>query len=407
MGSLSFHLAWRYIRRHPQRRTIAFTAVVSVAGVALGVAALLVVNGVLDGLGRFIAESVQTVDAPLAIVPVEGASFRMPDSLLAAVESLPGVATLSPYIEGEAVARLPARNIDSGCRVKGVFPEREFGSPGLPIEVVYGGLRLSTPDGVPGTVMGLYLAEQFAHPLGDTLLLFPPRSFFSSRGFAVGRVVLCGAVETGLPVNDRAMAWVPLEVAQAMFLPEGGFSGVSVRLDQSADPDGVAASISALLPDNAAVETWQERNPTLTASMELERLGSMAAILLVTLVATFNIAGTIARSVIERRRDISILKAMGAGRGLVVRLFLWEGVLVGAAGVAIGLALGLAGCWVIGATDLLQLPDVYSFHERIPVHLGAVDACLVCIAAFALSVLSGVFPAVKAAGFDPVRGLRG
>jgi lipoprotein-releasing system permease protein len=407
LGSLSWHLAWRYLRRHPERRTLAFTTVVSVAGVGLGVAALLVVMGVLGGLERFIADSVVTVDAPLVVVPFVGDSVPADSALVAAVERIPGVVSTSPYIEGEAVARLPSRGVDSGCRVRGVDPGKEFTGSGLPMTVSYGSLALRAEDGYPCTVMGLYLAEEFAHPLGDTIVFFPPRSFFTSRGFSVGRCILSGAVETGLPVNDRAIAYVPLEVAAGMFLPDGGYSGISIRLDEDADLDRAAAAVAEVLPPGVEVQTWRQRNPTLTASMKLEKTGSFAAILLVILVATFNIVGTIARTVIERRRDISILKAMGGSRALVLRVFLWEGVLVGLSGVLLGLALGLGACWIIGGTGLITLPDVYSFHENIPVMLSVRDTLTVCVSALLLSVLSGAFPALKAASLDPVRGLRG
>jgi ABC-type lipoprotein release transport system permease subunit len=98
---------------------------------------------------------------------------------------------------------------------------------------------------------------------------------------------------------------------------------------------------------------------------------------------------------------------MGGSRALVLRVFLWEGVLVGLSGVLLGLALGLCACWVIGGTGLITLPDVYSFHENIPVMLSVRDTLTVCVSALLLSVLSGAFPALKAASLDPVRGLRG
>jgi lipoprotein-releasing system permease protein len=411
MRSLSWQLAWRYLRRHPERRTLAFAAVVSVAGVSLGVAALIVVMGVLEGLEGFISESVLIVDADLVIAPVEGPSVQITDSLLEQISGMPGVAGVSPYIEGEAVVRLPSRGADSGCRVRGVDPAREFPSSGLLSHLVYAdsslAMALRTPDGYPCTILGLYLADELTLRTGDTLVFFPPRSFFTSRGFSVGRAIVVGAVETGLPVNDRAVAYVPLELARSMYLPDGGLTGVSIRLSDPSDQEGVVDLVSEVLPPGAAVRTWQERNPSLTASMELERAGSFAAILLITLVATFNIVGTIARSVVERRRDISILKAMGASRGLVLRIFLWEGVLVGLAGVLTGLALGLASCWVLGSTDLVTIPDVYSFHQKLPVQVSPASVIAVCLSAFGLSLVSGAFPALKAASLDPVNGLRG
>jgi lipoprotein-releasing system permease protein len=406
MGSLSWHLAWRYIRRHPDRKHLAFSTVVSVSGVALGVAALVVVMSVMSGLEDFISESVLAVDAPLVAVPASGTSLEAGDDLLDAMEALPEVGSVSPYIQGEAIARHSGRSIDAGCIVRGVDPDREFEAAGTSSRMSWGEAVLSTPGGYPCTVMGLYLAEEFAHPSGDTLLFFSPRSLFSTRGFGVGRAVLAGAVETGLPVNDQSIAYLPLELARRMYLPEGGYSGISIRPAEGYHENEAAAAVAGLLPPDVLLETWQERNPGLMASMKLERLGSFMAILLIILVATFNIVGTISRSAVERMEDIAILKAMGAARRLIMRVFLWEGVLVGTVGVLAGVSLGLAGCWVLGSTDLIRLPDVYSFHQNMPLKISALSILVISAAAMALSVASGVIPAVRAASLDPVSGLR-
>lgn len=405
MYSLSWHLAWRYLRRHPKRKHLAFSSLVSVAGVALGVGALIVVMSVLSGLESFIEESVVAVDAPLVVKPDSAASFHMSGAMLDTISSLRSVRAVSPYIQGEAIIRLPSRGIDAGCRVRGVDPELEFSAGTLNEKLSYGELTLSAPGDPEGMLMGLYLAEKFYHSVGDTLYIFPPRAFFSSRGHAIGRVVLTGALETGLPVNDETLAYVPMELARRMYLPDGGYSGIKVFPSEGFSNEEVHREVSGILPSNISVRTWQELNPDLTASMKLERMGAFLAILLITLVATFNIMGTIARSAIERRKDIAVLKAMGADNRLIFRVFLWEGVTVGISGIAAGLALGLTGCWIIGSTGLIQLPDVYSFHENIPVLISLPQVVLVCSMAFVLSLVSGVFPALKAAGLDPVRGL--
>lgn len=405
MNSLSWHLAWRYLRRHPRRRHLAFSTVVSVAGVTLGVGALIIVMSVLSGLEGFIEESVITVDAPLTILPENGGSFTLSDSLVSVIGSMEGVELISPYVQGEAILRMPSRGVDTGCRVRGVDPEREFSDGRMMDELSYGELSLTAPDGGEGMLMGLYLAEQFYHSVEDTIFLFPPKAFFSSRGHAIGRAVLNGALETGLPVNDETLAYVHIDLARRMYLPGGGFSGIKVYPAGDFTVEQVTAALTPLLPEGVSVKTWRELNPDLTASMKLERMGAFLALLLITLVATFNIMGTISRSAIERRKDISVMKAMGAGDRLIFRIFLWEGVIVGMAGILLGTVLGLTGCWVIGSTGLITLPDVYSFHQNIPVSVSAPQIALVASMAFLLSLGSGVLPAMKAAGMDPVKGL--
>ena len=405
MNSLSWHLAWRYLRRHPRRKHLAFSTIVSVAGVTLGVGALIIVMGVLSGLEYFIEESVIIVDAPLVIMADSGGSFQMSDNLLDELESLNSIGSISPFIQGEAIIRLPSRGVDSGCRVRGVDPQREFASGMMEDKLSYGELVLSTPEGDDCILMGLYLAEQFYHSVGDTLYLFPPKAFFSSRGYAIGKAVLSGALETGLPVNDETLAYIPLDLARRMYLPEGGYTGIKLYPAEGFSLEDAADAAAVLLPAGTSVKTWKELNPDLAASMKLERMGAFLALLLITLVATFNIMGTISRSAIERRKDVSVIKAMGGNNRLIFSIFLWEGIIVGIAGIVLGVFIGLAGCWLIGDTGILQLPDVYSFHENIPVRVSIPRTAMIGLVAFILSLASGILPAMKAAGLDPVRGL--
>ncbi|MCK5063670.1 MAG: ABC transporter permease [Candidatus Fermentibacteraceae bacterium] len=405
MNSFSWHLAWRYLRRHPRRNRFAFSTVVSVAGVTLGVGALVIVMGVLTGLENFIEESVITVDSPVTIMPDSGNVLHLTDDLLAKIEILPSVSVISPFIQGEAIIRLPSRGVDAGCRIRGVDEDREFTTGMMSNKLSYGELTLSTPEGNDCIIMGIYLAEEFFHSVGDTLFLFPPKAFFSSRSHAIGRAILSGAVETGLPVNDETLAYIPLDLARRMYLPDGGYSGINIRPSEGFTAEETVADIRELLPVSASIKSWKELNPDLTASMKLERMGAFLALLLITLVATFNIMGTISRSAIERMSDISVLKAMGATNNLIFRVFLWEGALVGVIGVVLGLIIGLVCCWVIGETNIIQLPDVYSFHEKIPVRVLIPEVVLVGFIALLLSIGSGILPAMKAARLDPVKGL--
>lgn len=404
IDSVSFQIAWRCLRRHPSRKRVAFSTVVSIAGVALGVSALVVVMGVLDGLEHFITESVVNVDASLAVLPAGTGVVPDDPSFIESLLELPEVASAVPYIQGEAIARLPARNLETGCLVRGVPTDAPL-FPGVDSLMAWGSCTLDGTDGLPGVIMGLYLAEQFMHASGDTIVFFPPRSLFSGRSSSA-RAVLTGAVETGLPANDRNLAWVPLHVAARMFLPGGGLSGIQVTPSERCDEETARKALEAFLPDSLMVMTWKQRNPALAASMQLERLGSMAALLLITLVATFNIMGTVARSVVERRRDIAVLRAMGGSDALVARIFLWEGVFVGLTGALLGVALGLLGCHILSSTGLVSLPDVYSFHDNLPVRVSVTSTLIAALAAVAMSILSAMIPAGKAASMDPVAVLR-
>lgn len=405
LTTLSWELAWRYLRRHPQRKRLAFASVVSTAGVTLGVAALVIVMSILGGLAEFISKSVKAVDAPIAVLSDNSSPIPDDSLFIIKLQSLPQVRSVSPYIEGEAVARMPSRNIEAGCLIRGVT-EDNFNATGLDTMLIWGSSPAIQKDDLPGAVLGIYLSEDFMHSMGDTILFFPPSAFFSSGRAGVGRAVLAGSIETGLPVNDRKIVYLPLKTASRMFLPAGGYTGLFIEPDTGFSLEATVNAVKNVVPDSMNVFTWQQRNPALYASLKLERLGAFAAILLITLVASFNITGTIARSVVERRRDIAVLKAMGAGRRLILQVFLWEGLLVGLTGAISGIILGLAGCWIVVSTNILQLPDVYSFHDSFPMKVSFQAVLTAGGAAVLISLLAALVPANRASSLDPTKGLR-
>lgn len=370
----------------------------------LGVAALVIVMSVLSGLEEFIGKSVQSVDSPLAILSAGNSPVTSDSGFAEMLQALPEIEAVEPFIEGEAVARMPARGIEAGCLVRGVSSE-SFSGSGLDTMLVWGEAPAVPENGLPGAVLGLYLAEDFMHSAGDTIIFFPPSAFFSSGRSGTGRTVLTGSVETGLPANDRKIAYIPLETASRMFLPAGGYTGYFLEPSENTSLERALNAVQEKLPDSLSVLTWQQRNPALSASMKLERLGSFAAILLITLVASFNITGTISRTVMERRRDIAVLKAMGAGKKLITRVFIWEGMLVGAVGAVTGILLGLLGCWLISSANIIQLPDVYSFHDSFPMKISLSSTLTAGGAAVLISLLAAAVPAFRAAALDPVKGL--
>lgn len=384
---------------------MAFASVVSTAGVSLGVAALVIVMGVLSGLEEFISNSVRAVDSPLALLSSGNSPVSSESWFAAELESMPEVERVFPFIEGEAVVRMPARNIEAGCLVRGITTGN-FIAAGLDTMLVWGIPPEVPEEGLPGAVLGIYLSEDFMHSVGDTLLFFPPAAFFTSSRSGVGRTILTGSVETGLPANDRKIAYIPIETASRMFLPGGGYTGYFIEPSNDYELAAVVQALENALPDSLQILTWQQRNPALYASLKLEKLGSFAALLLITLVASFNITGTISRTVIERRRDISVLKAMGAEKELIMRIFLWEGMLVGLTGAVSGIILGLAGCWLIGSTGIIHLPDVYSFHDSFPMNISLGGVATAAGAAVLISLLAALIPAARAASLDPVKGLR-
>ncbi|MBC8428627.1 MAG: ABC transporter permease, partial [FCB group bacterium] len=257
MSFLSWFLAWRYLKRHPRRKHIAFSTVVSIAGIALGVGALIIVMGILTGLEDFITESIIKVDSPLTVLPGDGNVLNIPDSIVEQIEAHPLVRTITPFISGEAIVRLPSRNIDYGCKIMGIASDSDFLDNVIESSRYYDLEELTTGDGTDGIIMGIYLMDHFYHAKGDTVYIFPPSAFFSSRGGAIGKAVILGAVETGLPVNDENLAWIPIELAQRIYFPSGGYSGFNIHPTAGTNIDQVITELEIILPATVVVSPWQ------------------------------------------------------------------------------------------------------------------------------------------------------
>ena len=419
-------IARRYLASRRRVTLISIISGISVAGVALGVAALVVVLSVMNGFYDVVRDLLVSYDPHVRIEAADGRGIDAPDPLLDLARGLPGVVSAAPYVEGKALLTTPdGGTLNQVVVVRGVDP----GSLDAQVErsVREGSFDLGRRGGAAGVVMGGALAARSGVYAADedeggaalagsgvTLLSAQaleravvqyPFGLPDQRAFTVR-----GTFELE-PTYDETHVFVALDEAQRLFGSTGRVTGVDLRLadldDAPAVRDALRERLDAEAPGRYTVETWADLQGSLYSVMRLEKWAASAILGLIIVVAAFNIVGALTMIVIEKRRDLGALQAMGASRRDVRRIFLLEGLLVGVVGTCVGLAVGLAISLAQQAFGVVKLAEPGSFViDAYPVAIRPLDVGGVALAAVALCALAAVYPASRAAHVDPARAVQ-
>lgn len=397
-------VAWRYLRAKRKGLFAVVTTSIGVAGVTVGVAALIATLSVMNG---FQADIQRKIVGAQAHVSVYGArSPKDAEELLARVSRVPEVAAAAPFVLGQAILTYHDRSV--GVVLKGLDPAREFAVNDLARSLESGSWEGIEGDGrTPGVVIGVELAEHLGAELGSELVMVSPKSVATPLGLLpkMQRFKVVGLLKTGYYEYDATTAWSELAGTARFLGVDAGASGVGLKLKDIRAADAVAERLREDLAFAKVVRTYAQMNATLFAALKLEKAVMFIILTLITLVASLGIASTLILRSVEKTRDIGLLKAMGASPSMVRRIFLVEGALIGGSGVAAGVALGVVISWAIGTFPIVELPaDIY-YLSRVPVDIRFLDVAAVAGMGLMLSLLATLYPAARAAKADPVEAI--
>jgi lipoprotein-releasing system permease protein len=397
-------VATRYLKAKRKQAVISLITVISIVGVAAGVAALIIALAINAGFRDDLQKRLLGSQAHVSILRKDRAG-GISDyiRITKEIEEIPGVVSAAPSVYQKALMNSAGQA--SGVIVKGIIPEMEKPLSALSANMVDGSLKDFGDDGV---ILGKELSKTLGAFHGDRVkilsietVLTPLGALPRSRTFKV-----TGLFESGLYEIDSTWAYVPLNAAQRLFGFGDVVTGIEVRVNDIYQAKAIGQKIIDRIGGDYEFTDWMTMNQSIFQALRLERLVTMITIGLIVLVAALNIVATLIMMVLEKTRDIAILLSMGATRDNIRRIFILQGVIIGAIGTTLGVVVGQTACRIADKYHLISLaPDVYSI-AYVPFKAAALDSVIVASMAVLISFIATLYPSAAASRLQPVEALR-
>ncbi len=408
---MSFELqtALRYLRAKRKERFISIVTAISVVGVATGVTSLIVAMAINNGVQGALRDHLVGASSHVNLLEKERA-FGIEDyaPLLEKLAAVEHVEAAAPALYGEMMISTPL--LARGCFLKGVVPEAERNVSGLLDKIVEGSADGLEPraEGYPGIVLGRRLADSIGARVSTVVTVLNPQGEMAVFGRIplYKRFQVAGIFETGFFEYDNLWAVSSLQAAQQSLSLGDVINSIEFKLDDLALAPAVAGEIERAAGDRFAATSWIDRNRVLFNALETEKFVTALIIGIIMLVAALNILTSLVMIVMEKNKDIAILKSMGARNDQIRRIFIWQGLAIGAAGTAAGVVAGHVICWAAERHRLIPLEaEVYGL-DYVPFAPRPLDGALVAAAAMLISYLITIYPSGSAAKVVPVETLR-
>lgn len=403
--SLEFFIAGRYLRARRKQGFISLIGILSVFGVALGVMALVVVIAVMSGAETDFRKRILGLE-PHILLMGQGGGVQDSGAAQERLEQIPGIVATAPFVYGKVVLR--ASNGMGGAFLRGIDPEGQRVSiEGTDRESLAVQLKIPDSGELPGIILGKTLAAELGVLLGDTVQVMSPEFMLSPVGMLpkVRRFQVTGLFSSGLYEYDGALCYVRIEEASRLMGMGDKVTGIGIWIEDVYTADSLGESIRKDFGWGYWTRNWMEMNKNLFSALKLEKAAMFIILTLIILVAAFNIASSLIMMVMEKTRDIAILMAMGATRGLIRRIFVIQGMIIGFLGTLFGVASGVALCLFLERYPIIRLPEAYPF-TNLPVLLEWGDVLVIGLASLLICFFSTLYPAMQASRLDPVEGIR-
>jgi lipoprotein-releasing system permease protein len=409
--SYEFFIGRRYLRAKQKERFISVITLLSIAGVSVGVMALIVVIAVMTGFESDLKSRILKGQAH-GLVMRHGGPFKNYNQVVEKIKTVDGVVAATPFIYMQVMIR--SSGGVSGAVLRGVDPK----TAGQVIQnldhLSFGqtqadaGTDIKTPP-MPGIVLGRELAVNLGVTKGDSVYLITPRGMMSPIGHVPGmkRFQVTGFFESGMYEYDGTFAYIRLKDAQQTLRMKDAVTGIEVRVKNLYKADTVTRGIVSVLGFPFWARDWMQMNKNLFTALKLEKTVMFVILTLIVLVAAFNIASTLIMTVMEKTRDIAILKAMGATDRSIRKIFVFKGIVIGAVGTFLGVLFGFGVCTVLKYYKIVELTgDIYYFTTTLPVRMEMLDVFAIVVATMLICFLATLYPARQASKLNPVEAIR-
>lgn len=407
-GRFEFFIAGRYLRAKRKQAVISVITAISIAGVAAGVMALVIALAINNGFRGTLQRNLLGATAHVSILEKEpGYGIENWRELLVRLRKLPHVTRVSPTLYGPVFLSGPLQS--EGAVLKGIEVDAGLDADGMLRRLKAGSIEpLRHPGAFPGIILGSRLSERIGLPVGSVVNVLSPQGEMTPFGPRPNyqRFRVAGIFESGFYDFDSAWAFASLGATQRLLSLQDVVNSLEIRLDDIYRAPEVAAAAGKLVGPKLAPATWMEQNRQVFNALRMERSVTVITIGLIELVAALNIFITLVMMVMEKYRDIAILVSMGARREQIRRIFMFQGVLIGAVGSVIGLVAGYALCYFANRYHWIRLDEEVYALSFVPFEPRWVDGIWIAAAALLISFVATIYPARNASRIAPAKALR-
>jgi len=398
-------VARRYLTARRKQAFISVITFISVLGITIGVMALVIALALITGFQEDVQDKILGASSHIIVSDLTGEGLKNYPQFISSLEGVKGIKFLSPVVYKTVLISGPSKS--SGALLKGVdFSLEKKGTPWL--QNLEQGEIPSSGAKREGILLGQEMAFQIGAGVGDVVTVLTSSTRLSPMGIMPRwkKLIVTGIFNTGLYDFDVSTALTSLEAAQKFFDLKDRISHLQIRLDNIFEAQKIAKQIKTILPPFMYATTWMELNKSLFSALKLEKKVMFLTITLIVVVAALNIIASLILMVMEKTRDIGILKAMGATSQNIKKIFFLQGAIIGFIGTTAGVTLGLVLCWLANIFKLIKVPvDIYQI-SHVPFHIKIFDLMLVIGVTLLISLLSTLFPSHRAAKIDPVIALK-
>ncbi|MEW6601086.1 MAG: lipoprotein-releasing ABC transporter permease subunit [Nitrospirota bacterium] len=401
-----FFTALRYFKSKKKHRGISINTVISIAGVALGVMTLITVLAVMSGFHEDLQSKILGVNSHIVALSYEG-RMRDYEALRKNISGVDGVVDSAPFIYGQVMLR--SGNRAQGIIVRGIDPVIGTVTTGILENLKAGNVNdLGEDSAVPGIIIGRELLRNLGLFVGDEIEMISPIGEMGPLGMMpkMKKFRVMGYFEAGMYEYDSNLAFINIRQAQKFFGFDDTVTGIEIKITDIYNAKEMAEKIEAVLGHPYYTRDWMQMNRNLFSALKLEKIVMFVILTLIILVASFNIISNLIMIVIEKSREIAIMKTMGATNRGIMTIFMAHGLIIGITGTLMGVAGGYALCRLLKTYKFINLPaDVY-YLSYLPVKMNLFDFTVVPAAAILITFLATLYPSWQAAKLDPVEQLR-
>ena len=399
--SLEFFIALRYLKARRKGVFTLLTSVIAVGGITLGVAALIITLAVMSGFHEDIKEKILGVQPHLLVLKNNYEPFREYKAVQEKINANRHVKASAPFIYGQTIIRNGKQQ--TGAAVKGIDPRAEDRLVSL--HKIIMSEKAWNPEIDRGEIiLGMELAQNIGVMAGQDVVLMSPGYYAmipKMKKFRVKELFHSGMYE-----YDANLAYIGLQDAGELFGIDDAVTGIGLSVDDWENADAVGKLIQKSIGDDYWTRSWQSMNRNLFAALKLEKIMMFIILALIIIVAAFNIISNLLLLTVEKTKEIGILSALGFDKARIAKIFFFEGIMMGVAGIASGLVAGCGLSLLLKKYQFVQLPpDVY-YLDRLPVKILAGDVLSVVCATLLITLIAGIYPAYQVTKLDPLEAIR-